>query len=40
MNVTVDPNVPLLVISESLKQVLDIVDFRMEFNIRVDPLSV
>ena len=40
MDVTVDPDVPLLVLSERLEQVLDEVDLRVELHVRIDPLSI
>ena len=40
MDVTVYPDVTLLIVSKCLEQLLGEVNFRVEFKVRVDPLPV
>ena len=40
MDVTVDPDVPLLILCESLEQVFYVIDFGVELKVRVNPLAV
>ena len=40
MNVTVDPDMTLLIFSESFEKILDEVDFWVKLKVWIDPLSV